>query len=400
MSWNVYFRLVHETALPPQALDALARHSRAIHRSLHDYDLVLAISEVDDSTVAHGQVERYYDPDDADVRLLLDALTQLRSVVPAASVEVWDDYGLIGWNGATGRFDFMGQCDVERFTLPAPSDARRKVSDLPDDHEFSPTDWTTRPVSVPDTPVDTDAERTVLLPESPTFRVLSEGWRRRLSIQAWVHNPHGVLVDLQQLRVALRDADGRALDVLEAGIHQPAAELQFVRCRPQVSPGTLIEARQADLWLDYAYEVRQPLARLTTAEMTPRLDDGYRLPVAVEAARVEPGALPVDVAVRVFHGHSYDGFVQVVVELTPRFRQSELSARVRVLVRDEAGMALGAGAESVSFPTDGTAAVVSLSVDLPRSRIGQVRSIELDLEARRDLHVRLGRYALGLPGPA
>jgi hypothetical protein len=96
MSWNVYFRVVRNADPTPTELDALARHSRAIHRSLRDYDLVLAVDGADDSVLAHGHVERYYDPDDADVRLLLDALTQLRGVVSDAAVEVWDDYGLIG----------------------------------------------------------------------------------------------------------------------------------------------------------------------------------------------------------------------------------------------------------------------------------------------------------------
>jgi|GEM_PF-5249385 len=396
MSWNVYFRATREAAAVPEELDALARHSRSIHKRLHDYDLVLAISDVDDGVLAHGHVERYYDPDDADVRLLLDALTQLRGIVEGATVEVWDDYGLIGWNGSTGRFDFMGQCDVGRFALPAPSDARRQVSDLPDDHEFSPAAWTTRPVPVPTTPTSAENDHTITLPEPPVFRVLSEGWRRRLSVQAWFHNPHGVLADLGRLRIALRDRDGRPLDVLDAGIHQPSAELQFVRVRPSVSPGSLQDARQADLWLDYHYEVRQPLARLSTGTMSPRLDDGYRVPVSTATDPVETGPLPVEVDARVFHGHQHDGFVQVVLELTPQFRPGEMSGRVRLLVRDEAGMALGAAEESVTFPTDGSAAVVAISVDLPRSRIGQVRRLELDLEARRDLHVSLGRYALGL----
>lgn len=396
MSWNVYYRVVRDTAATPAELDALARHSRAIHRSLRDYDLVLSVDGVSDDVLAHGHAERYYDPDDADVRLMLDALTQLRGVVPNATVEVWDDYGLIGWNGSTGRFDFMGQCDVERFVLPPPSEARRKVSDLPDDHEFSPSDWSSRPVPVAASPGDPVDAATIGLPEPPVFKVLSEGWRRRLSLHAWLHNPHGVLATLRSLRIALRDGDERLIDVLEAGIHQPAADLQFVRVRPDIQPGSVQDARQADLWLDYRYEVEQPLTRLSMSALQPRLDEHYRVPVSVVAEEVAGGPLPIEADVRVFHGHSYDGFIQVVLELTPRFGPGELSGSVRLLARDETGMALAASEESVSFPTDGTAAAVVLSVDLPRSRLPQVRVLELSLEARRDLHVHLGRFALGL----
>jgi hypothetical protein len=215
-------------------------------------------------------------------------------------------------------------------------------------------------------------------------------------VQGWLHNPHGVLADVHSLRIALRDADDRLLDVLDSSIHQPAAELQFVRVRPDVSPGSIQDARQADLWLDYSYEMDGPLAQLTTEEMQPRLDGNYRMAVAFESAPLESDALRLEADLRVFHGHSYAGFVQVVLELRPKFRVGELDGRVHLLVRDEAGMALGAGADSVSFPTDGSAAVVALTVDLPRNRIRAVRRLELRFTARRSLRVQLGRFALGL----
>jgi len=398
MSWNVYFRVVRDTPLEPGELDALARQSRAIHRNLRDYDLILAVSQDGDPTVAHGHVERYYDPDDAEVRQLLDAISQLRGLVPDATVEVWDDFELIGWNGATGCFDFMGQCDVPRFSLPSMSEARRKVSDLPEDHEFGPDAWATRPIEVPQTTVKPGEERTLSLPEAPAFRVLADGWRRRLSMQCWLHNPHGVLAELHQLQLVLRDAEGTAVDVLDMGVHQPVAELQYVRGRPELSPGSLQHARQVDILAEYSYEVRQPVARLSIEPLQPLLDDAWRLPVAVAAVPPEPGPLPFDLRVRAWHGHRYEGFVQLLVSLTPGFMPGDLSARLRMLLRDEAGMALGAAQERVEFPTDGSEAVVSISVDIPRARMGQVRRLEVDLEATRRTRTRLGRYALGLPG--
>ena len=397
MNWTVSYRLRRETPATPAELDALARHSRAIHSSLHDYDLVIAVEAVDDDVIAHGQLERYYDPDDNDVRLLLDALTQLRSVLPDGRVEVHDDYDLIGWNGTSARFDLMGHCDVPRFDLPSPSGSRRKVSDLPDDHEFSPPDWTARPVAVAPVARDDGADVALHLPEAPVFKARSEGYWRQLSVQTWVHNPHGVLARLQRLRVVLRDAEGRALDVLDEGLHQLVAEVQFLSTRCAVSPGSLREAREAELWLEYDYEVRQLLARLSTAPLQPRLDETYRLAASVTAEDIETGPLALDVTARVFHGHHHDGFLQVLLELTPRFSAGGLSGQVRVLAKDETGMALGADEVSVAFPTDGSAPVVALSIDLPRTRIDQVRHLEIDLEASRDLLVHLGRFALGLP---
>ena len=173
MSWNVYFRVLRETPLEPDELDALARQSRAVHRNLSDYDLVLAIQPDGDPTVAHGHAERYYDPDDAEVRQLLDAITQLRGLLPDARVEVWDDFELIGWNKDTQAFDFMGQCDRPRFSLPPLSPSRRKVSDLPDDHEFGPEAWASRPIEVPrprDRTRGRRADRSCLLYTSPSPR--------------------------------------------------------------------------------------------------------------------------------------------------------------------------------------------------------------------------------------
>ena len=397
MSWNVYFRMVRDTPLEPEELDALARQSRAIHRNLHDYDLVIAVTPDGDSTVAHGHVERYYDPDDAEVRQLLDAISQLRGLVPNAKVEVWDDFELIGWNGSTGAFDFMGQCDVPRFSLPAMSASRRKVSDLPDDHEFGPDAWATRPIEVPRTPLKPGQEQTISLPEPPSFRVLADGWRRRLSLQCWLHNPHGVLAELQQIELVLRDAAGAAVDVVNMGIHQPVAELQYVSGRQELSPGSLQHARQVDVVAEYSYEVRQPIARLSIDPLQPPLDESWRLPVTVSAQELAPGPLPFELRLRAWHGHQYEGFVQLLVSMTPSFIPGDLSAHLRMLLRDEAGMALGAAEQRIEFPTDGSEAVVPISVDIPRARMGQVRHLEVDLEATRRVHARLGRYALDLP---
>ena len=397
MSWNVYFRVVRDTPLEPAELDSLARQSRAIHRNLHDYDLVLSVAPDGDPTVAHGHVERYYDPDDAEVRQLLDAISQLRGLLPDARVEVWDDFELIGWNGATGAFDFMGQCDGPRFSLPKMSEARRKVSDLPDDHEFGPDKWATRPIEAPKTALKPGEDRTLSLSELPKFRVLAEGWQRRLSTQYWVHNPHGVLADLHQIQLILLDADGCAVDVLDMGIHQPVAELQYVRGQPELSPGCLQHARQVDILAEYSYEVRQPMARLSIEPLQPLLDDAWRLPVAVTAAPTEPGPLPFDLRVRAWHGQRYGGFVQLLISLTPCFVPGDLNASLRMLLRDETGMALGAAQQHVEFPTDGSEAVVSLSVDIPRARMGHVRRVEVDMEATRRVRCRLGRYAIDLP---
>lgn len=398
MSWNVYFRVLRETPLEPDELDALARQSRAVHRNLSDYDLVLAIQPDGDPTVAHGHAERYYDPDDAEVRQLLDAITQLRGLLPDARVEVWDDFELIGWNKDTQAFDFMGQCDRPRFSLPPLSPSRRKVSDLPDDHEFGPEAWASRPIEVSRPSIEPGQDHTLTLAEPPTFRVLADGWRRRLSLQCWVHNPHGVLANLRQLQLILRDAEGAAVDVMDMGMHQPIAELQYVNGRQELSPGCLQHARQVELLTEYSYEVRQPIARLRIAPLQPSLDETWRLPIPVEAQPLEPGALPFELGLRAWYGHRYDGFIQLLVSLTPRFLPGDLSANLRLLVRDESGMALGAAEEHMEFLTDGSESVASISVDLPRARMGQVRILELDLESTRRVHARLGRFALGLSG--
>lgn len=395
MSWNVYFRVVRDRPLEPAELDTLARHSRNIHRSLHDFDLVLATADDGDTTVAHGHAERYYDPDDAELRKLLNAISQLRGMVEGATVEVWDDFELIGWSGDTQKFDFMGQSDVRRFPLPALSESRRRVSDLPDDHEFGPDAWTARPVLVP-APDRGEGAPTLHMPEPPSFRVLADGWRRQLSVQGWLHNPHGVLAHVQGLTVVLRDDNAMAVDVLDLPLHQPAAELQFVHGKLDVSPGSLGVARQADVTVDYRIEVRQPVARVALDPgVVPPLDEHYRLPLRGVSVPVAGGPLPLTVQVNAWHGHRHRGFIQVLVELQPEFVPGDLSAQVRALCRDDTGLAMGAGEVHVEFPTDGSAVVGSISIDLPRSRIAHVRSIDLDLEATRTVRVRLGRYALG-----
>jgi len=397
MSWNVYFRVIRDRPLLPNELNELANHSRAAHRRLHDFDLVLALKPDGDPTVAHGQVERYYDPDDADVRFLLGALTRLRDVLPDATVEVWDDFELIGWNGSTAAFDFMGHCDVPRFTLPPPSDARRSVSDLPEEYEFGPDAWAARPVAVP--PPSAPGEDVLLtFPDPPTFRMQGDGWRRTLVVQGWVHNPHGVMVQLGCLQLVMRDADGRPVDVLDVGLHQPAAELQFVTGRPEVSPGSVTATRQVELRLDYRYDIAQPLARARLAPIVVPVDDTYRQAIAIHPEPVEPGSLPLITELRAWHGHRHDGYLQVIVELTPGFQPGGLSARARLLCRDASGLAMGADEAHLTFPDGGGPAVASLTVELPRGRLEHVHSLEVDLTGSRDVCAHLGRWSLQIPG--
>lgn len=397
MSWNVYYRLLRETPAEPAELDALARHSRQVHKALHDYDLILSTEARTDQVLAHGHVERYYDPDDADVRTLLDALTALRGIVDRATLEVWDDLELIGWSARSAAFDFMGQSDVQRFSPPSPGDSLVRVSDLSDDHEFGADAWAARPVTVP-TQGPTQAEAFLTFTEPPDFRIISDRYTRTLSVQGWLHNPHGVMVTLDDVQLIMRDGAGAAVDAIETGLHQLAAELQFLACRLEVAPGTTSAARFADIVLAYSYDAAQPLFRATVPPFQTKRDERYRAPLPLEDAPVTAGALPLTTAVRAWHGHDYEGYVQVIIEVHPEFDATGVSARVRLLCQDEAGLALGAGEDRVEFPTGRGPAVASIQVCMPRRRVAHVRRLELDIEASRDIRTSMGRYALDLPG--
>jgi hypothetical protein len=247
MNWHVHYRLLRPTVLSESEKDTLLEHNRRVRdEAVHSYDFDVALQPRSDDLVAFGRVELYYsDPDEADVRRLLDALTELHGLLPETTLEVWDDFDLVGWNGAVGGFDTMGACDVPSFELPRTSEGFLKLSSLSHDHRFVLHRQAATPLVVP---AEGEQGTLVHLAKGPTF-VVRPGRRREEARMAIWLNPSEHPSQLSALTLTFFDDQGQLLDHESHG-------LDVLLCRPTRITVTLSAPELLDLATQVEVEIR------------------------------------------------------------------------------------------------------------------------------------------------
>jgi hypothetical protein len=123
VGWSIYVQLVRERPLDDDECKRLAAHARKfkLSRRSEPYVFRVAPGDAGGGVIAEacGKFGVDANPDeDADTERVYAALTELRTLIPGASLEVADDLGIVGWDGE--QFDLVEDPDQE--LTPAPRD--------------------------------------------------------------------------------------------------------------------------------------------------------------------------------------------------------------------------------------------------------------------------------------
>jgi hypothetical protein len=116
VGWTVHIQIVRDRPLSPAERKTLATHVRAfkLSRQSEGYDFSVAPPDGVGGVIAPctGKLARSADADeDRDAARLYEALTALRALLPDTTLEVADDFHLVGWDGE--RYTLVQNPDQE-----------------------------------------------------------------------------------------------------------------------------------------------------------------------------------------------------------------------------------------------------------------------------------------------
>ena len=212
MNWQIRFKATRPHLPDDKEKDDILSHVRHVRDDgLHDYEIYVAKEPCADQTVLFGRVEIYYsDPDDSEVKRLMEALTSLKKLLSGSSLVVWDDLDLIGWDGSHQRYDTMGQCDVPQFELP-PASGFLRLSSLSYDHRFEPLRRQGAQRVGSEQPAE--VEGPIILDEAPAFFVTPGHRREEARMVFWLKPTLPLRV--AEVVLAFSDNEGKLLDFEE-----------------------------------------------------------------------------------------------------------------------------------------------------------------------------------------
>lgn len=392
MNLEVLIRLLRDRPLAPEELDALCEHVRRRSDAfqLMGYDLHLATEPRSDGLVAMGRYSTWYDPDEPEIRMLLEALTELRGVVAGATLEVWDSFELIGWDRSQDRFEMMGVSDVPPFDLPRADSTLTAISSLDSEHRFAA--WTAVSEAEEAPAPSVEAVELLTLVGQPELEPVRSAFDTRLSVRGWLQSGEvPAHVDSVQLRLhaesgALVALDRESLDQVVEGMHR--MELSY-----DLRPATLEAAHTAELVAEVRTSRRLDLGARPIQGMGTVVPGKPPLVLLdLGEPEVEP-PLPCRISAQV--DEDYESVLLVFVELWPAPGPQDRHAQLRVALCATDGSTLASDSAHVHLDGAGISAVARLRMSTDMRAVLTASHLEISLEDTASQRVGLGRWSLG-----
>ncbi len=202
----------------------------------------------------------------------------------------------------------------------------------------------------------------------------------RLRLEVTIRNRLGVAVELEELYMLARRADGTLLDYATHWISTTFSQAQEVVHDFMFPAGVVEDVESLEVWVDYEFEFRRLMAAAEVC--APVIDEDSsraRVPLTLSTS-VHPGPHPgpaFDVTLSAYCAFVWEPEVSVLLELVEREATEGQPRDLVVALRDGDGEILAKDVVSVSRGTPHTPSLAKLTFNVPASDLARLQRIDV-----------------------
>lgn len=232
--------------------------------------------------------------------------------------------------------------------------------------------------------------------DAASVTVVEDGEGGQLGLEAVLESNLGKPLELDELTLVLRDADGDLLDIADHWINTKFSRSQEVVCDFRFGPSVLSHCRAIELLVDYEYEF-QSLVAVANTDGVDFLGEEFhrnRFDVTTRVSPSRPGFPTFDVRLTGFVGYTWESEIEVIIELSEVGETDSTSRDVVIALRDKSGTIMTRETCSLSRTTAATGAVGKATLALAPNQIAGLSRIDVGVSGSIERRELLGAFAL------
>lgn len=235
-----------------------------------------------------------------------------------------------------------------------------------------------------------------LVSDEAVVTVVAEDDGGRVGLRATVQNTKPWPVELDEVSLIVRDADGAVVDFASHWFNTTFHRTQELVHDFLFPAGVLESLDSVELWVDYDYEIRHLLA-VASVEM-PNVDPDDvppRFPIPLELATNPDGipGPPMDIKLTAFCALSWEPELTLIAEVSGRGVGSE-SFDVVVALRASDESIVAHESMSLSRGSADTPSIAKLTLAVPLEALASIVRVDVALLGTVEAHESLGRFQL------